>query len=114
MSGAPERIHVRWGKAGDTRATYMEERFLPPDNGAEYIRADVSAARIADLERQLAEARDKALEEAALRIDANPDPCSPAYPSAWTDDQISHYDSGQLDAANSFAYAIRAMKGTKP
>lgn len=28
MADAPERIHVRWGKAGDTRVTYMEERFL--------------------------------------------------------------------------------------
>ena len=53
----PKRVHIRWGKAGDTRVTYMEERFFPPDNEAEYIIAVEHAhvvaekdARIADLE----------------------------------------------------------------
>lgn len=41
---APERICVRWGKAaGDVSVSYMEDRFYPPDNTAEYIRADLAA-----------------------------------------------------------------------
>lgn len=51
MSQAPERIHVRWGKSGDTRVTYMEERFMPPDNGADYIRADAPEVEALRAER---------------------------------------------------------------
>lgn len=46
---APRRIHVRWGKAGDTRVTYMEERFLPPDGGADYILEDPAALADSDV-----------------------------------------------------------------
>ena len=49
-----------------------------------------------------------AMEGAVRVIDAKPQPCSPAHPEAWTDDQITHYETGQLDAAVSFIAALRA------
>jgi hypothetical protein len=51
MTDAPNRVYVRWGKAGDTRVSYMEERFMPPDNGAEYVRADLHAAALDEIAR---------------------------------------------------------------
>ena len=50
---APKRVHIRWGKAGDTRVTYMEERFFPPDNEAEYIIAVEHARIVAEKEDAL-------------------------------------------------------------
>lgn len=50
----PERIHVRWSKAGGTHVSCKENRYWPPDNGAEYVRADMLealAARLAEAER---------------------------------------------------------------
>lgn len=53
-----------------------------------------------------------AYQRAAACIEANPQPCSPVYPGAWTDDQIAHYESGQLDASTSFQTAIFALADT--
>lgn len=55
-----------------------------------------------------------AYQRAAGRIEANPQPCSPAYPDAWTDAQIAYYESGQLDAATSFQAAILALAPAEP
>ena len=53
-------------------------------------------------------------DDAAARIEQNSTPCSPAFPSSWSADQISHYESGQADAASSFCYAIRALPIPSP
>ena len=123
---APKRIHIRWGKAGDTRVTYMEERFFPPDNEAEYILATEHArivaekdARIAELEKALKTARRDAFEEAAKVAEH----LQCATCGVWfhpnephTDDICSagHSSWGGARDAKEIAAAIRAMKGEKP
>lgn len=70
----------------------------------EYTRTDLC------LTAEQADARAGALlAEAVRRIEANPQPCSPAHPDTWTEDQLSHYESGQSDAAVSFVSAILAI-----
>ena len=52
----PERIHVRWGKAGDVRVAYMEERFWSPDAEADYVpltALEAAQSQIAELKAQL-------------------------------------------------------------
>lgn len=74
MTNAPERIHVRWGKSGDTRVTYMEERFMPPDNEAEYIRADLIAGALTDhndLLRSAMQICERAIMHEEFRVLAN-------------------------------------------
>lgn len=65
---APERI---WIDTTGNKNTGPNWPTKPVWAATEYIRADLydaQAAEIADLRRQLAEARDKALEEAATRL----------------------------------------------
>ena len=109
---APKRVHIRWGKAGDTRVTYMEERFFPPDNEAEYIIATEHArivaekdARIAELEKALKTARRDAFEEAAKVAET-----AGVYP------ELNVYNGGPewYKHGKEIAAAIRAMKGEKP
>lgn len=127
----PDRIHVRWGKSGDIRVTYMEERFWPPDAEAEYVLAtalEAAQARIAELEAEkreaalqyladagqlsdaLATARREALEEAAKVVDSlakdfrvNAAACVETHPE-FAEDRIEHAEDVE-EAANK----IRAL-----
>jgi hypothetical protein len=56
MSDAPERI-LAWTYANETASAWNVDPEESAPNAVSYIRADVSVARIADLTRQLAEAR---------------------------------------------------------
>lgn len=69
----PSRMHVRWGKSGDTRVTYMEERFWPPDAEADYVPAaalEAAQARIVELEAEKREAAMQYLADAGQLADA--------------------------------------------
>jgi glycine/D-amino acid oxidase-like deaminating enzyme len=64
----PARVWLDWPEANRGDVVYDEppERATQPGQ-TEYIRADLSAARIADLERQLAEAQEEGAQAARLR-----------------------------------------------
>ena len=100
---APKKIHVRWGKSGDTRVTYMEERFWPPDNEAEYILAAehdrLMAEKTAEIER---------LREALRPFAEFPDPRNP---NARHDDNPVWGRNGVTLTVGDFAKARAALGG---
>ena len=76
---------------------------------------EAKAAIIAQLEAQLATARDGALEEAMDVLNRNHGvPCTPVYPATWSHERLEAYQAGQMDAASSWKAQIRAMKGSTP
>ena len=95
MSDTPERIWVDDERPeGGEVHVWADLCEQSRQWAVEYIRANVHAARIADLERHLAKARDQALEDAAIEV-VKP----------------SHMAPSEAHAA---AEIIRAMKGAKP
>jgi hypothetical protein len=61
---------------------------------------------LADAEAMVRAAENRGLLNAVEIINANVSPCVP--PTTWTDEELEGYSNGQMDAAASFMYAIRA------
>lgn len=69
MSDAPERVGVKRTDGYEYNWWGVLTNIFDED-AVEYVRADIADEKIADLTRELAEARDKALEEAAKVAEA--------------------------------------------
>lgn len=94
---------LRSGEQADMDGTLVKVSRQACEEAADAIEA---------LQAQLAEARDKALEEVLALLTQNDGaPCSPVH--KWPDAEAERYYYGQVDAAASWAAAIRAMKGER-
>lgn len=105
-------IVERW--PGYTEQSWSE-RFAELDKAFKHQQAiiDGLVRQIVTKSAELAEARDKALDEAAEVVEQYATkPLTKA--KAWTDDQSDWWESGQVDCALAAAQAIRALKSPKP
>lgn len=102
MTDAPERILViEDSKFGWPNGFTAKAPAEPWDdrNPVEYTRTDLSLA-----------AQGALLEKAARVLDRHYGvPCEPVHPDKWTEESLSAYESGQMDAAASWKATILSL-----
>jgi hypothetical protein len=109
MSDAWERVWIDFYDETQTSGSMVGKVYATDLGDVEYIRADVSAARIADLTRQLAEARDKALDDAQLAAQQ----CLIDLAHS-TGGDMERRASTLINAETHVSFAIRNLKGPTP